>query len=141
MGTMAINTLYVGKKLWICISPADINTLIDNQCLALNDICAVDNMFPRHLIAAVKRYKGDQQICIWYGIQQAKQTPLDKNKGKSLVSAKKQHMETISTESNVTHSSRNIQLQISMSDSKSGVVLVQKVNLIRRRASLVQRVK
>ena len=48
------------------------------------------------------------------------QTPLDKNKGKSLVSAKKQHMETTSTASNATHSNRNIQPQISTSDSESG---------------------
>jgi hypothetical protein len=74
MGTTAINTLYAGKKLWICISSEDIKTLIDCSCVQLNDICAVDNLFPLQLLSALNTYKEDHCITVWYAIQEEKQT-------------------------------------------------------------------
>jgi hypothetical protein len=73
VGTTALNALYEGEKLWICISHQDILLLIRNNILTVENIAAVNDKFPTELLQDLQQYEGET-VTIWYGRQQQKQT-------------------------------------------------------------------
>ena len=73
-GNSRYQQLVYRKEIVDCISPNDLKILIDDGCLQLNHISAVQNLFPNELLPALKKYQGKHTITIWHAIQKPNQT-------------------------------------------------------------------